>query len=1273
MADTGDPRTFHPLTPPTAGGAAPPTDDVSPGRSFKDRFVIQQRVGKGGFGVVEQAYDRLREMPVAVKSLQHVDAAGIYEFKKEFRSLADLSHPNLVSFYDLIGEGDQWFIVMELVRGTDFLRYVSSDPYGGDESADLGVTAPARLACDLDRLGAAMSQLVQALLYLHGNGKLHRDIKPSNVLVTEEGRVKLLDFGLTIDAAHGPDDTMPFRGTPAYVSPEQAAGAPATQASDWYSVGVMLFEALTAQRPFTGTYAEVLRAKQYETASAPGSRCEGVPATLDALCRDLLERDPARRPTGVELLSRVQRIWPVASAPSPVPLRVPSPDAFVGRQRHLDALRRAFAVSLQGHTQIVHVRGASGMGKTALVRHFLDELRDRNPEAVVLEGRCYERESVPYKALDSLVDRLSRYLRKIPPPQAEALLPRDVTALTQLFPVLARVDAVSQLRRHSIEIRNVQELRRRGFAAFGELLARLADRRPVVLVIDDLQWGDTDSAALLASVLLANDPPPVLFIACYRLEEPVASGALTALLNPPGPPPASADVHQVAVEPLSAREASELAASLCTPDAATLVDVIARESGGSPFFLKELVEFSADTTGGGVMAAATGQAGRRPDLTLDSLIAARIERLPGGAQCLLEVLALFGGPLRLALAAAVAELPGGAVDEAARLRASHLARTRVGREGEELDLYHDRIRSAVVSRMSDAARQRWHARLAAVLERAGHADPETLVVHFRAAGQFDQAAAYALIAADRAHEALAFDRAAAEYRLALDLGAFDASKRREIQIRRGDALAAGGRGHDAAQAYLAAAEGALAAEQLELKRRAAEQLLRSGHIDEGLDALAGVLDALHMTMPASPAHALASLLLGRVRIRMRGLGFRERDRTQLSKAELVRVDACFSVATVIGVVDTIRGADFQARHVLLALESGDPHRIARALAVEIAYGALRGSRAHTRQREITALAQRLADRVGRPETIALVTLARGTAAYFQGNWAEAHALLSQAEPALRECPGVAWELDTTHLYDLLSLFYLGRVNELSARLPALLTEARDRNDLTAATNLRTRLAYILHLAADDPVRARDEIAQAISSWGGRGFYAQHSWELYTLGEVDLYTGSGRAAWQRIDDGWGPLRRSLLLGVQAVRIESRYLRARSAIAAALDGAGERCWPPGMRRVARSDAFRLGREGAPWASALASLIRAGIATLDGDRTGAAAHAHSAEAAFSKLSMDLYATAALRRRGELTGGPSGDRLIEQADAWMTAQGIRNPARMTTMLAPGAFRGSA
>jgi eukaryotic-like serine/threonine-protein kinase len=124
-----------------------------------------------------------------------------------------------------------------------------------------------------------------------------------------------------------------------------------------------------------------------------------------------------------------------------------------------------------------------------------------------------------------------------------------------------------------------------------------------------------------------------------------------------------------------------------------------------------------------------------------------------------------------------------------------------------------------------------------------------------------------------------------------------------------------------------------------------------------------------------------------------------------------------------------------------------------------------------------------------------------------------------------------------------------------------------------------------------------------------------------------------------------------------------------VAAALEAGGNRPWPPGMRRVAVGDVAKLDREGARWASALAWLLRSGIATVEGRRDDALAHARSAEAAFRELSMLLHASVALRRQGELTGGAAGERQVAQADAWMTSQGIRNPARMTGMLAPGAF----
>lgn len=229
------------------------------------RYAIVRHIGSGASGAVYEVFDRQRQRTVALKTLLRYSPAALYQLKQEFRTLANVRHPNLMRFYELVADNPgQVFLTMELVRGQDFITYVrrhdragSVPPAAGQpmQSATVSGTHARRSSsgsppnapllavgprardkhcmADFGRLRLALRQLVQGLHALHTAEKvLHRDIKPANVLVSEDGRVVLLDFGVATGIASAntddPLDGVGMAGTAAYMAPEQALGEPLT-------------------------------------------------------------------------------------------------------------------------------------------------------------------------------------------------------------------------------------------------------------------------------------------------------------------------------------------------------------------------------------------------------------------------------------------------------------------------------------------------------------------------------------------------------------------------------------------------------------------------------------------------------------------------------------------------------------------------------------------------------------------------------------------------------------------------------------------------------------------------------------------------------------------------------------------------------------------------------------------------------------------------------------------------------------------------------------
>lgn len=1246
------------------------------------RFVVQRRLGAGGFGVVYQVYDRQQDAVVALKLLPEPAAGALYDFKREFRGLANTVHRNLVMLYELLSDNQQWFFTMEFVDGVDFIQYVRDDRSGptkqslfpsADSTASLSPQHDAAFArsgdgripqastpprseavlLDLDRLRAAFKQLAEGVGALHQARKLHRDLKPSNVLVTREGRVVILDFGLITEIAiDALSENAPIIGTPAYMSPEQAAGKPLSEASDWYAVGVMLHQALTGRLPIAASAHEVLARKQYKDIPPPAALAAGLPDDLNLLCRDLLRRDPSARPSGRAVIERLSgnETVPVASGPA----TVTAEPSFVGREWELSELRRAFEVVRKGQAAVVYVHGGSGIGKSTLIGHFLKELKARDA-ATALAGRCYERESVPYKAIDSLVDALTEHLTGLPRAQFEPLLPANVAALTRLFPVLERVESLALAGERRSDSPDLVELRQQAFGAFRELLARLARRKPLVLFIDDAQWGDADSTAMLAGLLRPPDPPPVMWIVCYRGEE----GEATPLLRTLRPSEFASDSEvlftELALKELALHEARDLTYRLlgADPDAAR-AEVIVRESGGNPFFLYELARSREEEVG-----ATT---------SLDNIIRSRVLRLPDAARRFLELVAVAGQPISLDVVRQAARIHGEEQAVLAVLRAGYLVRTRTAEGRNEVENYHDRTRESVAACLSPQLLRDHHGALASALEASGRADPETLLTHFQGAGNPGKARGYAVTAAERAFTALAFERAAGLYRLALDLEPGEKAEVQSLRERLGDALTNAGRGGEAAQAYLSATDGLIGLEKLELQRRAAAQYLMSGRIEEGLAVARGLLEAVGVKLTRTLHRSLLRYLYWRVRIRLRGLRFRERAAGAVRAEERIRIDTCFSLAAGLSMVDTFWSHEFHARNLLYSLRAGDLYRISRALALETSVYALPGGHSRRRATKILDMATKLAAKSGNPYLTAAIKLEAGVCAFGGGQWRTCQQRMESAATELRKsCTGIAWEIALSHMMGSVSLFFLGELKLLNERLPALLQEAEARDDLFQGTDLRGRMAHLVHLAADEPEKAYGEVEAALARWPREHYHLQHWWALIARMEIDFYSGEGRAAWAHISEQWRPLRRSLLMRVQYVKILSLDHRGRAALAAAADHDCQFSERSRLLKIAERHANAIQREKMPWGSGLALLLRAGLAVARSNAGEAIPLFSAAEQRLKSADMMLFAAAAKRRRGELTRGDEGRDLIAAADADMHAQQIRNPARMTDMLAPG------
>lgn len=667
-------------------------------------------VGRGGMGAVYEAIDRARGTRVALKTVALGDVEAGIRLKREFRVVADLSHPNLAPVYALSWAEGLWFYAMARVAGRDFITWargerapapsdlplLSTVRYRGATPMDRTIRrregpAPSRPRRGDDELRGAVIQIVRGVQALHDAGLRHGDLEPSNILVDDEGRVVVVDFGLTQPMG----ETHVSGGTPLYMAPELLSGEDASVGPwcDWYALGVTLYQALTGRIPdqeATSVF-QLLSRRSAGPPPPPADLVASLPSDLCEVCERLLTPQIAERPDGDALLATLGGREPGGTSPG----RAPIHDSFVGRVSELARLERALERARSGRCTIAHVHGPSGIGKSTLVRQFLGTVAALDL-ALVWTGRCYERENVPYKAFDGVVDALAGWMGSLERADVLRLLPRWTGELGRAFPALGPCLRVAAAAEPTAP--DAIERRRRAVSAFVELVGRACVERPVVLFIDDLHWTDHDSAGLL-DALVAGSPRSLLVLVSYRSREALDNRALAghfARCRELG----ADTVIDLPLEPLPEDDARALASGRLREMRVSAADAwaprLAREAAGVPFFIEVLGRFLRDR-------------GTIDDsVSLRDAVVAAIDALPGAQRALVELVAVSDRPIPQRILFEAAELDVGDLAALLSLCSASLLRWSGAGPDDLVASHHDRIREVVLSELSEEALRRRH-------------------------------------------------------------------------------------------------------------------------------------------------------------------------------------------------------------------------------------------------------------------------------------------------------------------------------------------------------------------------------------------------------------------------------------------------------------------------------------------------------------------------------------------------------------------------------------
>ena len=420
----------------------------------------------------------------------------------------------------------------------------------------------------------------------------------------------------------------------------------------------------------------------------------------------------------------------------------------------------------------------------------------------------------------------------------------------------------------------------------------------------------------------------------------------------------------------------------------------------------------------------------------------------------------------------------------------HLARLIRDSLGIKLEPYHDQVREASLSWLSPIELRNWHAHLAELLQSEGDTDPQRLLRHYRGAENLAAAFDCALSGAKKAENALAFEQAARLYEEALETGRADDASQASLHRKRAEALAKAGRGYESGRSYLEAARWPTHNDEFEMQRAAAEQMIRSGYLEEGTALFTALLRRSGFHIPGRRTETLLRMLALRLFIRCRGLRWTFRHETQIPGKTLRKLDLLWSGAMSLVTIDTITGSYLQALHLLYALRAGEPFRLALSLSFAAVYECMGGTREYDHGRNLIRLSQRLAERLNDPYLSAMTFGCWAGLDLIAGRISDglSHSRTAAAGLKTAKQRGRAWESGTFNMLLIWFLGWNGRIRELSETLPQMLNEGRSHGDVYTDVCLQcSGTSHLVALAGDNPNAALAEIDHSMKQWRKSSF------------------------------------------------------------------------------------------------------------------------------------------------------------------------------------------